>query len=113
MMHRPRLVCLVRLFAASLVALVAAISQAFAASPTVTSVSPSPFAFSYLGAQTVTISGSGFFCSGLSSCVTSVMIGGTAATNINVTSDTSLTATTQRWPAPAIERLSLDRGPGP
>jgi hypothetical protein len=94
MMHRPRLVCLVRLFAASLVALVAAISQAFAASPTVTSVSPSPFAFSYLGAQTVTISGSGFFCSGLSSCVTSVMIGGTAATNINVTSDTSLTATT-------------------
>jgi hypothetical protein len=92
MMRRPRLVCLARLFAATLAALVAAGSQAFA-QPTVTSVSTNPF--SYLGGQTVTINGSGFYCGSMStSCVTAVTIGGVAATNINVTSDGTLTATT-------------------
>ena len=79
------------------IALVAAGGHALAAAPTVTAASPNPF--SYLGGQTVTITGSGFFCSG-SPCVTSVTIGGVAATAVNVTSDTSLTAITPVDAAP-------------
>src|SRR5262249_9089441 len=43
---------------------------------------------------------SGFFCGGSSSCVTSVTIGGAAATITNVGSDTSLTVTTPADSAP-------------
>ena len=98
MIHRPRLGRLVRLFAASLVALVAAGGQAFAAAPTVTAVSGGTTTggvqwFNGVGGQTVTIHGTGFFCGGTASCVTGVTIGGISVTPSNVT-DTSLTATT-------------------
>ena len=98
MMHLRRVICAVRLLAASLAALVAAGGQAFAQAPTVTSVATNPF--SYLGAQTVVIGGTGFFCGGSFSCVTSVTIGGAAATSINVVNDSILTATTPADSAP-------------
>jgi hypothetical protein len=90
MLNGLRLIRIAGLVAVALAALVAVGGQAFAQS--VTSVSTNPF--SYSGGQTVTITGSGFFCGGVSSCVSSVTIGGGAATNINVTGDTTLTATT-------------------
>ena len=105
MMHRTRLACLVRLFAATLAALVATGVQAFAASLTVTAVSTNPF--SYLGGETVTISGTGFFCgTPATSCVTSVTIGGAAATSVNVTSDTTLTAATPADGSPPSPTVS-------
>lgn len=94
------------LFALVLATLIAASGQAFAAGPTVSSVSTNSTtsgAYSYAGGESFTITGSGFWCGGtLSSNCSSltVTIDGATASNIVVNSDTSITAKTPADPDP-------------
>lgn len=78
--------------------------DAMAATPTVSSVSPSSGAVS--GGETVTVTGSGFYDGGVSSAVTGVTVGGFAGTSVTVASDTSLTFVTP-------VRAGADRSAGP
>ena len=85
------------------ISIVVVAKDAMAATPFVSSLSPS--SGTVAGGTTVTVTGSGFYDGG-SAIVTSVAVGGFAGTSVNVTSDTSLT-----FVSPV--RAGADRAAGP